>query len=496
LKDELSVEERARDFDRITVPGGFLMVLKGEYWQGPSPKGFEKAVKSYRKRYDFHARSRRWRHMKRWGKKSARSLQYKDVWLWDEKSAQASVVMSRSERKKCYPLSRNVPIAKGLIKGGAKAWTYYGQCMEQAYQRPVELKGRIGMSLEMVDFDSREVWQETVAYVKELAEQGHEVMLAILQNRKAVLNPVSWERFLKYVVTQTAGQVQMIEVCHAVNRSKWGLWSAQEQAQLLQPLVELKKEYPAIQFTGPACIDFEYHYVFGALEALPEDLAFDALSHHLYVDRRGAPENKQGKFSLLEKCALLKSIALSNERCGDEVIVSETNWPVEVTGEWSPVDATYCPSWRNGSSLGVSEDLYGSYMLRYLVISLCSGLVERVYWWRLVSHGFGLVDEMGEDGWRERPAYKMLSVFLDCLGESTFVKMVSVSSGVEFYMFQKMDECIVLSWFNGGEISFDPPFKFKEVRSCLGDAISGGVMLNDSPVYFHGVSNCQGGESL
>jgi len=107
LKDELSVEERARDFDRITVPGGFLMVLKGEYWQGPSPKGFEKAVKSYRKRYDFHARSRRWRHMKRWGKKSARSLQYKDVWLWDEKSAQASVVMSRSERKKCYPFSRS-----------------------------------------------------------------------------------------------------------------------------------------------------------------------------------------------------------------------------------------------------------------------------------------------------------------------------------------------------------------------------------------------------
>jgi len=290
-----------------------------------------------------------------------------------------------------------------------------------------------------------------------LAEQGHEVMLAILQNRKAVLNPVSWERFLKYVVTQTAGQVQMIEVCHAVNRSKWGLWSAQEQAQLLQPLVELKKEYPAIQFTGP---------------------------------------DKQGKFSLLEKCALLKSIALASDRCGDEVIVSETNWPVEGTGEWSPVDGTYCPSWRNGSSLGVSEDLYGSYMLRYLVISLCSGLVERVYWWRLVSHGFGLVDEMGEDGWQERPAYKMLSVFLDCLGESTFVKMVSVSSGVEFYMFQKMDECIVLSWFNGGEISFDPPFKFKEVRSCLGDAISGGVMLNDSPVYFHGVSNCQGGESL
>ncbi|MDA7916916.1 hypothetical protein N9Z15_01430 [Akkermansiaceae bacterium] len=154
-----------------------------------------------------------------------------------------------------------------------------------------------------------------------------------------------------------------VEVCHAVNRSKWGIHSPEEQAQLLEPLVGISERFPKLKITGPACIDFEYHFAIAALDKTPEGLRYDALSHHLYVDRRGAPENKQGKFSKVEKYALLKAIANDSPCCDDRVIVSEVNWPVKGSGIYSPVDATFMLPDQPESPLNVSEEEYGYFML-------------------------------------------------------------------------------------------------------------------------------------
>ena len=69
-------------------------------------------------------------------------------------------------------------------------------------------------------------------------------------------------------------------------------------------------------------------------------------------------------------------------------------------------------------------------MIRYLAIVLCSGFVERVYWWRLVAHGFGLVDERAKDGWRKRIAFYMLRTFLQELGQATFVEKIDLPEQV------------------------------------------------------------------
>lgn len=74
----------------------------------------------------------------------------------------------------------------------------------------------------------------------------------------------------------------------------------------------------------------------------------------------------------------------------------------------------------------VSEDDYADYMVRYLLIALCSGIVERVFWWRLAAYGYGLVDDSNEEQWRERPAYKMLKQFLAWVGDATFVKRMEL----------------------------------------------------------------------
>src|SRR5690606_2188459 len=169
-----------------------------------------------------------------------------------------------------------------------------------------------------------------------------------------------------------------------------------------------------------------------------------ALSHLLYVDRRGAPENKQGRFSTLEKCALLKALAQWSDHCADKVIVSEVNWPVKYTGIWSPIGCPYeAPKWRREEP-GESEDDYANFMLRYLVISLCSGHVEQAFWWRLSAHGYGLVDDL--DNFRTRPAYSASAFFMKLIGEATFLRKHDTDEDAYLLEFATPENRIVMAW--------------------------------------------------
>ena len=156
------------------------------------------------------------------------------------------------------------------------------------------------------------------------------------------------------------------------------------------------------------------------------------------------------------------------------------------------MDATYLPSWRTASALNVPEDLQGAFMLRFYVIALCSGLVDRAYWWRLVSHGFGLVDERAEGGWRERAGYGMLVHFLKTLGEATFLEKLPAEEGCHLLKFRAGEDTLVMGWANGRTWAGALPFRFAEVRDAVGAPLGGEVALGDLPVYFLGVSEAGG----
>ncbi|MDA9831672.1 hypothetical protein N9C66_10080, partial [Akkermansiaceae bacterium] len=370
----------------------------------------------------------------------------------------------------------------------------------------VNLAGRIGMALEPADLEfepqldylkvlgkipvllrfghheGEAQWEKTLGYLDEFHEMGYEIMVAILQDRKAVLEPVSWRQFLDFVLPRIEGKVAMVQLCHVINRVKWGLHNLNEYVSLLEPVVELRKRYPAIRFSGPACIDFEYHYLVAALKATPKGLHYDALSHQLYVDRRGAPENKQGKFGTVEKAALLKAIAKKSDRCDDRVIVSEVNWPLVDTGVWSPVAASYLIPGAKASKVSVSEEEYACYMIRYLVLTLCSGFVDQVYWWRLVSHGFGLIDERAEGGWRERVGFQMLKVFLRELGTATFVEKLETEDEVYVLRFERKRGEVTMMWCNGRTFNGPWPCEYKKVLDASGEEIELSE-VGDFPVY-------------
>jgi hypothetical protein len=315
--------------------------------------------------------------------------------------------------------------------------------------------------------------------VERLSAAGHKVNIALVQDRKAVRNAGAWQVWVGEILDQVGGLVNLVEIGHAINRVKWGVWSFDEYKKLVTGVAVHCERYPKVTFCGPAAIDFEYPYVLAGLENLPDNFKFGALSHHLYVDRRGAPENRQGRFAALEKFALGRAIARWSDRSADRFVVSEVNWPLKGTGVYSPVGSPYVSPGVRHNDPSVSEDEYADYMVRYLLIALCSGLVEQVFWWRLAAHGYGLVDDADADSWRERPAFVALCSFVGWTSGSTFVNR-RVRDGVEIYSFERAGgdkqapESAARIWVvyaPGGAVEFELPAGANSVIDTVGNRI-------------------------
>lgn len=509
LNRPLTAKERAFDLSRLIMPSGYFQWFKYIYSNHqPVDPELEKYEDLYRKSFTRHRRNSKFRHPIRYlkQKKSGTKPAYpheKDVWLWDEKSGQPMITMNKKNKNQHREWRFFLGSIWKTLTALPGIWSEYKKLQHTSFQRPIELKNRIGVALHpktnylhhelplhqqlgqppvMIRFyhhETAEDWQNSIELIQQLKNQSVEIMVAMIQDRQAVINPESWRAFLTKVIPAIADAVSHIEITHAYNRVKWGIWNHRELIQLMRPAFELQQQYPQIKLTGPACIDFEYAPVISALKSMPKQFHFSALSHLLYVDRRGAPENRQGKFSTLEKATLLKALANKSNQCDNKVIISEVNWPVKYTGVWSPVICPYItPKWRRLEP-GETEDVYAHYMLRYLMICLCSGHVEQVFWWRLSAHGYGLIDD--QDNFRQRPAFIALQFLLSLLGEACFEKKWQSESDQWVLEFSKGTERYLMAWTSNNQTeSFDCPYK--QAWDYLGNPIEK-IELTGAPVY-------------
>ncbi|MFH0878505.1 MAG: lipopolysaccharide kinase InaA family protein [Lentisphaerota bacterium] len=516
--ESLTLRDRARDISRIDLPSDFLRVFKVMYFgdQNP-PSEFERWEHHYRKLFYFHTRTRALRHPFRErrirAQEKAETIRPpdQDLWIWDDRSAQAIATMTSKDRRRYYPLSNSLRTVKSLVKNAVPIWRHYREMNRLCFQKPVNMAGRIGMSIEphplrieqelkhlsalgslpvLLRFYRHETPDRrdaSVELVRRLAAMGHPVSIALVQDRTAVKDPGLWKSFIQSILPRIHDVIDWVEVGHAINRVKWGLWSFDEYARLLEPIAEIGREIPTLKWIGPAVIDFEYHYLIGMLDRLPDTFHFQALSHHLYVDRRGAPENRQGAFSTREKVALARAIAEWSPRCGKKLILSETNWPIAGTGVWSPVGSPYETPGPRYNDPSVSEQNYSDYMLRYLLIAVCSGHVERVYWWRLAARGFGLIDDTDPENWRLRPAYHALRYFLATLGQSTFQKLIETEDGGRFYIFRAPDgQRHAVAYTTEAPCEVQAPFGFASSCDSAGIPLPGSgttIRLTGSPIY-------------
>lgn len=229
-----------------------------------------------------------------------------------------------------------------------------------------------------------------------------EWLVSIIQNRGSICEPQQWEAHLRAIFSNFAGRTREFQIGHAPNRTKWGCLHAGEWFALAETAQRLRHEFPGLILAGPAIIDFE---PLPAMRALlnRRDFKLDAVASLLYVDRRGAPQNRQyGWFDLRRKIAFQAAInSLSSRLVAQRLWITEVNWPLTGAGESAPTSGNEC----------VSEGEYAQYLSDYLRIAHATGLVERVYWWQLVAAGYGLVDPRGGT-LRRRPGFVALQKLL------------------------------------------------------------------------------------
>jgi hypothetical protein len=217
-------------------------------------------------------------------------------------------------------------------------------------------------------------------------------------------------------------------------------------------------------------IDFEFHLYPPTLRAV----AFDKVSSLLYVDRSGAPENAQFGWTTAKKVALWKAVVDGSLGESRECWITEMNWPLEGAGEYSPAPGKPC----------VSEEDQANYLVRYFIICLASGLVGRIYWWQLVSPGYGLIDSR-EKMWRKRPGYHALSQMVRLLEGSRF-EGKAPSAGAKIFLFRKGSREFAVCWTKSGAVEHEfirPPVQIVDRDGREQSAGSNRIWIEEKPQY-------------
>jgi hypothetical protein len=467
-----------------------------------------------------HCATRAWRHpLRHRGRPAEPEAETyppeRDLWIWDDRSGQAISALRSRDRRRHQPVAGAVAQAAAVLGMGSAVRRHYRALLAGAYGSPVDMAGRVRVALEGApDTLERELaWLERLggavpvhlrlyrhepparldgrlAAMRAVKAAGHPVSAALVQDRGALLDASAWEAFVARACEGLEGAADWVEVGHAINRVKWGLWSPRDYGRLMAPVEALARRFPALAFTGPAGIDFEYPFVTAALRCVPRGLRLAALSHHLYVDRRGAPETPQGRFATLEKLALCRAIGRASGVAADRLIVSEVNWPLLGTGVYSPVGSPYESPGARTNDPSVTERLYAEYMVRYLAIALASGLADEVVWWRLAAHGYGLVDDRAPGGeWREREAFAALGLFMRTVGPGRFVGQLPVegAAGAHVLRFERGGGgAVLLAWTAGEPRGFAPPRPVTEAFDIAGAPVPAGpegYPLTGRPLY-------------
>ena len=324
-------------------------------------------------------------------------------------------------------------------------------------------------------------WDENhddeVRLAQSLAESGHEIAFVMPQNRDLVRDSGRWRAAVEELAERFTPFGRHFQVGQAINRSKWGIWTHGEYSDLFREASAILRRYPGVEVIGPAIIDFEFQALLALVNGSPEDVRFDIVSSLLYVDRRGAPENRQMGLDTVDKVALLRAIAEIGRNSSDRCWITEVNWPL-----W---EGPHSPA---GKTVSVSEEEQADYLARYYLLTLGTGLVERVYWWRLIARGYGLVAPESDGSLRRRPAWHALRTLIDQIGGATFNGPLPAAEGAYVYHFTKDGSDIIVGWSltPGIEASLAQPAVRTVSRDGSDLPVPDGteITLGPSPVYF------------
>jgi tRNA A-37 threonylcarbamoyl transferase component Bud32 len=386
----------------------------------------------------------------------------RDKIVWDPLSDQPHQHAGRLDKIRVRLADAGAHAAEGAIVAAAvpRIWRRYRALRRELHRAPVDFGG-MGVCVRpwpeapevlpalVAELGTRHVllrlhpWEEDHAAEEELARRLHEcgceLTFALPQSRELVRDPGRWRRALAEIAPRFLPYGRRFQVGQAINRSKWGIWTLSEYARLARDAEEILRRCPpgGAELLGPAVIDFEYHVTAAVLNLPRAGFRFDAVSALLYVDRRGAPENRQVGFDTAAKALLLKAIAETSRNACGRCWVTEVNWPLR-EGPHSPA----------GRDVAVDEETQADYLARYYLLALGTGAVERVFWWQLVARGYGLVDPAEPAAPRKRPSFHALATLIRELDGARLEAVLPAPSPIRLYRFRRPDGAETVAAWN------------------------------------------------
>lgn len=316
---------------------------------------------------------------------------------------------------------------------------------------------------------------------RRLAAAGYDLTFALPQTRELVVDLDSWRQAVHDWGRALAPWGNRFQVGQAINRSKWGVWKSAEYVALVETAREALPD--TAELIGPAVIDFEPWAMATALTQPRLRKPFSVCSSLLYVDRRGAPENTQMGFNAVDKARLFKAVGGVTAAGSDRLWVTEVNYPL-AAGPHSPA----------GRAVAVDEETQANYAVRYYLLLLASGMVERVYWWQLVARGYGLVDRSADGDLRRRPAFSALAALGRQLSGSTLEQRIPAPADVHLLQFAtSTGERMIVGWCQQGAVEISLPEVVEAAFDRDGEEIaevgaSGAaasrVVVRQSPTYY------------
>ena len=316
--------------------------------------------------------------------------------------------------------------------------------------------------------------RQQLELARRLAERGVDLTFALPQVRELVRDRARWRAAVRALGEAFLPWGRRFQVGQAINRSKWGLWNYREYVGLLADASTELRDLGEVEILGPGVIDFEPHAMAAALN-YPGVGSVDICSSLLYVDRRGAPENEQLGFDALGKAAMFRAIGETSAASSPRYWITEFNWPL-----W---EGPHSPA---GRAVSVDEQRQASYLVRYCLPILGSGIAERAYWWQVVARGYGLVDPRDE-GLRRRPAFAALATLSAQLSGARVLGPEDLGPGTAAYRYAAPGgEEGLVAWSLDGETRCSLPVPALRRIGRDGEVSDGEVrevILTEAPCY-------------
>ena len=308
---------------------------------------------------------------------------------------------------------------------------------------------------------------------------GYSILGIILQDRKNIEDENALKEALEKVFSAFSGFVDCYQIGNAVNRLKWGFVTVDEWFGFFRVAWNLRnRKFPKIKLLGGAVIDFELlDHCRSMRNGHP--FTYDGYASLLYVDRRGAPENRQMGFDLQDKIHLLHRLVESSGKVDPSdkrLWITEVNWPLEHTGRYAPA--------QGGCCVGEREQL--CYLVRYYLLALATGAVAACYWHQLVAPGYGLVDNRNGVV-RRRPAFHGFETLCRFFN-GAYIEQFSRREELGYYRLaaRKNSSEVLALWCSEGEasITMPPNRQAVDIEGRTMSVTAGQCLtINDSVIY-------------